>query len=167
MTAQTTNASYDWVWRRKARKNNQPMTFSLLLHEAIEICSPELFCRRVFAFCLISEAYTHGLGHRYDLDFSYRNRGFQLARRIVDQLFVRAYLFERRAGVPPRVPGPPPEADACLYQARELMRGIASLESERHERERARKRELEIANRGRAFAAVWAAIGCLAAEDRS
>lgn len=135
--------TYDWAWRKRAQEeSNGVMTFVSLCHEAIEICSPELYLRRVYARAFVSEAYRHG-----GLDPS-TARSLPL---LIDQAFVRAYLFERRAGMPPRVPGPPAGSDIVVNEAQEAARTSSERERNRYfairdEEEKANKeREREIA----------------------
>lgn len=136
-------ATYDWAWRKRAQEeSNGVMTFASLYHEAIEVCSPELFLRRAYAKAFVSEAYMHGGFERSECFLLFR---------FIEQAFVRAYLFERRAGVPLRAPGPPAGSDIVVNEAQEAARMSSDRERLRFhairnaEKKAVKEREREIA----------------------
>lgn len=139
---------YDWVWR----KQPGPMTFRFLLREGIEICSPELFLRRLGARATVGHARMCGL-----------LIGLEMQRdlRLIDQWFVRAYLFERRAGAPMRAPGPPPGCAECEAEAYASVDRMVERERAEDQRLEQAARDLRDVQRWKMFAAIWAAIGCL------
>lgn len=94
-----------------------PMTFERLRREAIEVCSPELYQRRAVAMEVVKEAYLCGLTRELTNLFRSRREADRVLHRLVEQAFVRAYLRERRAGVPPREPGVPSGTDVLVDHA--------------------------------------------------
>lgn len=124
---------YDWAWRQDG-----PMTFRKILMEAVEVCSPELYLRRLTAIITLEEMFAHGLLDDWPPKTSNMREQLRHLRRLADVEFVRAYLRERRAGQLPRAPGPPPEWIECQREALDSVQRVAERDREARESLRVR-----------------------------
>lgn len=146
--------AYDWIWR----KDGRPMTFQKLYREALEVCSPELYLRHLTAKTLLVEVYMHGLFYNVH-DLRDRRKVF----RLIEQAVVRAYLFERRSGLPPRTPGAPPGCNEVIGAVQEAVVREAKKLQEAEQQRRHREHVKHVQNTWRA---MWSAVAVMASEDQ-
>lgn len=154
---------YDWAWR----KDEGPMTFKRLLYEAREICSPDLYLRWLTVLELIQGMHLCGLlddfGKRPG---EYRREHARRLQRLADHEFIRAYLIERRAGMPPRPGGMVFGVNECVVAVRRSVEAAAHAAHIAQDQAREREVDGRKLQRWRMFAAIWSAIGSLLEEDR-
>jgi len=145
--------AYDWTWRKK-----QPMLFQHIFREAVEVCSPELYLRWITAKIYIDELYWYGLLPDF-LDIHDRRDVAIAWQRLIAIELVRAYLRERRAGVLPRKPGPPPETSERINMVREHIQRLSEAAEEARRQEQLRERERHQQMQWKMFATAWLTIG--------
>jgi hypothetical protein len=133
------------------------MTFHKIYREGVEVCSPELYLRWLTMQAYLQEPWPAGILSRDEM------RDF---RRLAERAFVRAYLTERRAGLPPRGEIDRTVVNTCLRAANDII--LAASERREADRKRSWEEARELLNwrRQRGFAAIWGALGYLAATEK-